>query len=230
MRNMALTPIRQSERPRSRETHSLLEGLRNSKTRSLVLIVLCIVGTAVSGCVANVNSSRPAKSSSTIREWSDKWPNGAVHWKGQVLEKDGVQVRIGNWYSWFEDGMPETACRYSDGLLDGPYREWWESGKLCSEGQYSKGAKAGEWRKWSSQGNLLDIEQWREGLREGPFTYYRLGDTIVGSYVGDRLHGRWTTYDLHHRIRIEGNYENGERKGRWREWDASGKLISEREY
>ena len=53
--------------------------------------------------------------------------------------------------------------KYSDGILNGPYKVYYYNGNLELEGSYVDGKKDGLWKTYSFQGELKTEEQYKDG-------------------------------------------------------------------
>ena len=76
------------------------------------------------------------------------------------------------------------------------------------EGSYARGRKVGIWRVYYESGALEERSEWRDGAVHGAFASY------------------WSSGAL----RTEGRHCGGVQCGRWRTFDAEGKLVGEIDY
>jgi antitoxin component YwqK of YwqJK toxin-antitoxin module len=54
-------------------------------------------------------------------------------------------IRVGEWKTWYKNGVLATTLHYRNGLLSGKYFKYNEEGKLIESGKFSSNLKNGKW-------------------------------------------------------------------------------------
>jgi uncharacterized protein (TIGR02145 family) len=101
--------------------------------------------------------------------------------KKQGVWREWYPIKDGEWYFWYEKGLPKKECNFRDGKLVGEYKSWFENGQLEKVGTYKNGFENGEWSYYDRKGELLahfnfDGEIWAK--RNLDVSRYRNGDII----------------------------------------------------
>ena len=105
--------------------------------------------------------------------------------------------------------------------------------RIYFEGEYKKG------KKWN--GKIYDSQNVSYELKEGKgfikeYNYYNkyndYGDFLVfeGEYLNGERNGKGKEFYYDGKLKFEGEYLNGERNGKWKEYNHNGELFFEGEY
>lgn len=77
--------------------------------------------------------------------------------------------------TWREDGI-KVECHYTEGVLDGDYREWFPDVTPRVECSYRGGHLYGVYRRWFRNGNLMRECHYEDGRRRGLYrSWYESG-------------------------------------------------------
>ena len=162
--------------------------------------------------------------------------------KGYISEYDyrGNLIYIENYLNGERNGKKITNYEFSFGIkseenylnnkLNGTVKEYYENGKLKFEGEYLYNHKR-KGKEYFDNGNIKF---------EGEYLYDRLWDGIGYNYNGKVLYklnqgkGKIIEYKQYfgseNRVCFEGEYLNGKRHGKGKEYNDDGKLKFEGEY
>ena len=84
-------------------------------------------------------------------EVTSKWSNGNV----KVVSRDGSDLKIGCWDTFYPDGMKWSLNCFSNGVTDGIYQTWHPNGAVNILGHYSRGFETGVWQFSDSTGVVV---------------------------------------------------------------------------
>ena len=137
---------------------------------------------------------------------------------------------------------------YLNGERNGKGKEYFNKSNLVYEGEFSKGKRNGKGKEYDKEGNLVFEGEYLNGKRwNGKATgYYRRNDKkffeidyIKGKKWNGKIfdekdniiceiingNGIFKEYDKYNYISFEGEYKNGERNGKGKEYDKYGNMI-----
>ena len=139
-----------------------------------------------------------------------------------------------------EDGLLFFTGHFVDGYREGRGKEYDESNNVIFDGFYEKGKKLpifpvkkmghNYWKELDANGNIVKICQKDDFNNNKGFCYYYDNGNL------DRLckwenksekeyNGKFKLYDEPHKRWLEGNFVNGYREGRGKEYDESNNVI-----
>lgn len=147
------------------------------------------------------------------------YKNGNVSLKG---EYDYFRnTKKGDWIEYYEDGaIKKTEFYNSKGVLESQSKEYYENGNLKEIGDhdYVTGSKDGKWVSFYENGDTLSISYFRKGKQVGQHTeFFENGQKKISceyDFSGN-LHGLYHEIDENGEILQKGNYEEGEKTGKW---------------
>ena len=64
----------------------------------------------------------------------------------------------GLYREWYDNGQLLKECNYSNGKLEGVYKQWYRTGQLHKEVNYKKGTRSGFSKEWNNEGYLIAID------------------------------------------------------------------------
>jgi len=178
---------------------------------------------------------------------------GIVYASSKIL-KDGFHVE------YYDGGIVKSESNSENGHRTGLYKEYYKNGQLKVIGNYEEGIKEGEFQEYYDNGLLKNIANFKDGQREGLVEEYSEDGTLIKEgefhkgkvfgffntyypngqieskyhYIIDGRHsvqhGPFTNYYESGQIESEGNFNDGQFDGIFRDYDENGKLISKRLY
>jgi len=161
---------------------------------------------------------------------------------------------FGEEYDGYDDNLIYNG-NYLNGKKEGIGVEFSDDGYICSKGEYKNGKKNGRGVEFTIDGQVGFEGEYKEGKKNGKgIDYYDKEKNILifeGEYLNDKI---WngTRFDREGNVKFilknnisgnvkeyfvygdcieyEGEYLNGKRNGKGKEYDFNGKLIFEGEY
>ena len=141
---------------------------------------------------------------------------------------------------------------YLNGKRNGKGKEYDFDGKLIFEGEYLKGRRNGKGKEYYKNGQLLFIGEYLNGkkwngngfnkngywefeIKEGKgkikeYGFYSGKLVFEGEYRNGERNGKGKEYDYNNKIIFEGKYLDGRRNGKGKEYYSNGQLLFEGEY
>ena len=116
---------------------------------------------------------------------------------------------------------------YSDGEKDGLGIEYFSNGKIKFKGDYFKG------KKWNGKlYNNFNDEIYTINYGKGYVKEFIEEKNIIfeGEYLNGEKYGKGKEYDINNKLMFEGEYLNGEKHGKGEEYSYDGNLNFEGEY
>ena len=163
-------------------------------------------------------------------------------WNGKGYNKYGgyaFKINNGNGYTLEYDTYDNLIFegKYSNGEKNGKgyeyiYDEDQEANIVIFEGEYKDGIKNGKGKKYYNNGNLKFEGKYLNGKKWNGKGYDRKGNLIYELKNGDGYVKKYYYAHIFHKdvLIYEGEYKNGEKNGKGKEYDRYGKLIYEGEY
>jgi len=125
-------------------------------------VTLCMVVFAIIGCGdseykgkvvevtskwsnGNVQEERVYLKGDTV-EVISYYDNFKIQTRGKVVNRDGSDLKIGCWDTFYPDGMKWSLNYFSNGVNDGKYQTWHPNGVVKILGHYSHGFETGVWQ------------------------------------------------------------------------------------
>ena len=180
-----------------------------------------------------------------LDEERDKFSNGMMEgeyrrYRDGVLREVGAYDkgrRNGMFLEYYQDGKTvrkETPMR--QGKIDGTVKTYYRDGKMESEKKYRQGMEHGRERRFDNKTGELTLEaHYVNGQKEGKETIveYRGHDMhtkTVRHYSNGRLNGPFrieSTQGGKPYITVEGQYVDGRKSGRWKQYNATDRKTKE---
>ena len=114
-------------------------------------------------------------------------------------------------------------------MRNGTYKIYYDmNGKLQEESNYKMGKKDGKATWFTTEGKLIAEYVYKNGDLDGPqIAYYGNGTTkqIEEFYVKGKHLGDYKEFYENGNIKLQGQYVNDLKDGKWVENDETGKLI-----
>jgi antitoxin component YwqK of YwqJK toxin-antitoxin module len=134
--------------------------------------------------------------------------------------------------AWYPNGLPLKEIHYKNGIKHGVEKTWHTDGTIAQEGSYKEGKKDGIHTSYEIfVKSPLKKESYNNGKKEGTWiTFGQEGDTaLLATYQNDALHG---PYMEKYKGELEniGVYRNGKKHGYWKQSMASKLGPQEGEY
>ena len=83
----------------------------------------------------------------------DELENKSENWLESVMYSQG-ELFTGIGYDIYDNGQLQTEQSYTNGVLNGAWKEWYKDGKIWSEGNYKEGKEHGLEKWWHQNGEL----------------------------------------------------------------------------
>jgi len=122
----------------------------------------------------------------------DFYPDGQIQMTG-IYKSIRPDNKDGRFTYWYEDGIKQMECNYSDNRLHGVLKEWYASGLHESYQEFSNGIPNGEYTTWREDGSLNLKARYYKGEKHGNFqSYYPNGQMTRDDYFenGKLIEGR----------------------------------------
>ncbi len=160
--------------------------------------------------------------------------------KGRELGRFTIAGGAGTVLTFHPNGKVASRSTLSAGRPNGAYQELTPRGTVVVEGRFRDGEKHGAWKRWTASRALLLEQNYKAGKLDGhvrkyangilvsdfelvggrahgAYVEYREGVVrLTGSFVEDRRHGTWTTFDREGRAVGVATYDRGTLNGPWR--------------
>lgn len=173
-------------------------------------------------------------------------------WEFHASQLNGTAI----W--WYPNGRKMREMNYSDGLLDGIWKEWSVDGELTRDDVYVAGRRKADFQKqfdsgekmvegsylhptdfmvanpdwWNGRLNFKVVKKAGEKLRNGRWTYWYAngGRQTEGEYVENRPEGIHRWWYPNGQLKVEGPYSRGQKQGQWVWYHANGQKMMEGAY
>lgn len=178
------------------------------------------------------------------------YSNGNLKYEGYFVNNEPV----GELKRYYEDGKIKSIQDFKNNHSS--VIVFSNSGDTVSKGSYINKIKHGAWCYYSSKGTVAMKENYVMGILDGKsYVFDSAGDTVesiswkngkmngerkqffpqnqpfaIMFYTDNQLSDAFTSYNDNGSIEVEGFYKNGKKEGRWKFYNASGKLIQQIEY
>ncbi|MCK9611354.1 MAG: DUF3352 domain-containing protein [Bacteroidales bacterium] len=128
--------------------------------------------------------------------------------KAEGRVTDGKQD--GLWRTYFEDGQIKSTVSYKDGMANGIAFFYFDDDKQTTrvEATFVDDEITGKYREFYENGNRKALLNFEKGIPEGDAEFYY--DSGV--------------------IKIEGQYKNGVKEGKWKHYNETGELITKEKW
>ena len=83
------------------------------------------------------------------------YENFKIHTRGMVINRNGSDVKIGRWDTFYPNGLKWSLNSFSSGITDGKYQTWHPNGTINIIGHYSNGVETGVWKFLDSTGVVV---------------------------------------------------------------------------
>ena len=168
-------------------------------------------------------------------KYEGEYLNGERNGKGKEydyemrIEYEGEYLngnRNGKGKEYDYDGKTEFKIEYINGEKNGKVKEYDYNGRLKFEGEYLCG------KKWNGKGynNNHDIIYELKNGKGYVIEYEENSISFEGEYLYGEKNGKGKEYDYSGKLSFSGEYINGERNGRGHEYYENGEIKFEGEY
>lgn len=151
-----------------------------------------------------------------------------------VLRESGIYAkgkRNGIFTEYYQDGVtPRKETPMQQGKIDGTVKTYFRNGKIETEKEYRQSVESGRERRFDSKtGEQIFESHYIDGKKEGEeWEIFENGRTLrsrtTRHYRNGKLDGSYrveSTRDGKPYITIEGQYTDGEKSGRWKQYNAT---------
>jgi antitoxin component YwqK of YwqJK toxin-antitoxin module len=161
-------------------------------------------------------------------EWKEYHENGQLKSVGKYLNG----AKVGEWKYYFPDSkMFETGKYDNQGRQQGKWMWYYDNGKLRRESNFFNGQEDGDFIEYADSNGVITKGQYSEGLKEGIWTYNMGNYSSIGKYTDDQQDSLWKEYyNDNHKVRFEGNYNQGRPDGKHTWYYPDGKKEVEGQY
>ncbi len=157
-----------------------------------------------------------------------------LRYRDGVLRESGIYAkgkRNGIFTEYYQDGVtPRKETPMQQGKIDGTVKTYFRNGKIEIEKEYRQSVESGRERRFDSKtGEQIFESHYIDGKKEGEeWEIFEDGRTLrsrtTRHYRNGKLDGFYrveSTRDGKPYITIEGQYTDGEKSGRWKQYNAT---------
>lgn len=162
-----------------------------------------------------------------------RYRDGVLREKGTYIKG----IRDGIFTEYYQDGVtPRKITPMQQGKIEGMVKTFFRNGKTDSEKEYRQGAEHGRERRFdSTTGEQIFEANYIDGKKEGEeWEIYEdsrsLWSKITQHYRNGKLHGSYrmvSTRNGKPYVTIEGQYTDGKKSGRWKQYNATDNTTRE---
>lgn len=158
--------------------------------------------------------------------WVYYYPNGNIQSEGMYINGK----KEGNWVYYYENGKIQQKGSFRENIISGTWKLYYKSGVLKAEEYYRKGKLEGIIIEYSETGEVISKGNYLAGFKEGDWFYYVGGFKEVGSFTLNFKNGDWVSYYDNGNILFEGEFDEGQPKGKHLTYYDDGRLKSKGKY
>lgn len=182
-----------------------------------------------------------------------QYQKGFVAREERINRTDANGLKQGMWKTFYPDGTVKTEVNYSDGKMNGYFKEYSAKGSLLNTTKYINGvmqqnppelAKLDVKTTYYDNGAVKFTATYKDGVAEGIQREFSPEGKVIaakvfseGVLVGEgildtagREQGPWVEYHPNGQIKSKGEYLNGRRIGEWIFYYSNGKLEQKGKY
>lgn len=177
-----------------------------------------------------------------------QYNNGVLVEREKINRTDEGGYKQGVWKTFFPNGKVQTEIHYSDGLLNGPYKEYDQDGNVKMLLLYAKGMIVEEQdtaaldieirNEIDSEGNITYSGSFRNNVPVGVHRRYDKDGSVIQAFlyqdngikIGEGIitnegkkEGPWKYFYEDGSIRASGNFTNNLEQGTWKYFYNTGK-------
>lgn len=132
----------------------------------------------------------------------------------------------------YENGKVKAEGMYENKNKEGLWTYYNDKGKKISEENYRNNLKDGMEKKWDNDGkNVIEATSYKNGKKDGEHfeSMYSEG-YFTCTYKNDKLEGKYNEFFASKTEKVEGQFINGKKEGKWQIFTPSGELIQKLDY
>lgn len=190
--------------------------IKLNKRKIMIKQILFLIFTA-----SVINSFAQSEPIHKDGDYKSYYVNGKIKQSGFYKNGKGE----GEFKYYFENGKMKAICFVKEDKKEGEWKEYFENGKLAEIGFYKNNKKEGEWKAYYVNGKLSRIVFFKNGdlddSKEAKL-YYDNGN-LERTYP-QNFTGLCNFYFKNGKIKLSGNFENGNQIGEWKEYYEDGRL------
>ena len=155
------------------------------------------------------------------------YPDGKKEQEGRFKE----DVLSGQWVWYYPNGQVKREEFYNrQGNLEGLVTEYDSLGNELAKGEYFNGVQEGEW--FYHVGDYKEVGAFSLGQPNGVWTHYYLNGRVAfqGEYIEGEPKGKHVYYHKNGLRKLVGKYAGGQKHGVWREYDDHGEIVETIQY
>lgn len=163
--------------------------------------------------------------------------NGELHGKVKMYFKDHEgKVKIqrvydngkktGNYKEYYSNGQLFIKGYTVNNKFENEFTSYYKNGELKTQGNTSEGTRTGKWKSYYPNGELKEEVTLNKNSKDGSYINYNKEGQLLekGSYKDNIQAGNWEGYYENGDKKYKGSYdEEGNKTGKWLEWDKEGK-------
>ena len=159
-------------------------------------------------------------------DWKYFYTSGEVQSEGKYEEgkKNGL------WTYFYKNGKIQQKGKYINGIYEGQWTWYYENGAIRAQEFYRKGKLEGTIVEYDEQGNELTKGEYYAGLKEGTWFYHVENYKETGQFTLNFKDGLWLSYYQNGVKAFEGEYVEGQPKGKHKYYHDNGVLKSQGKY
>jgi len=160
--------------------------------------------------------------------WSKDYPWGALRYEGAF--EDDKEIGVFRFYDQngkiISERQYETPGGISNAVIYMP------NGNLEALGKFDGKKKIGEWKYFSTKGYLVSTDEYVDGLKEGAERVFYADSTLaeIIHWSSDNKNGAWVKYSTTGKPELKAFFSNGQFHGTYISNHRSGKKKIEGEY
>lgn len=157
-----------------------------------------------------------------VEQWKYFFENGKAEQVGSYNTEGKV---VGNWIWYFNNGDTLRYEEFRRGIEDGNLVEKTDSGLVITKGEYIDGLKEGEWIY--ELNDHIEKGNYRYGLKNGVWKHYDINGTktFEGEFFEGQPKGKHKWWYANGKLKEEGKYAFGEKVGSWKKYNENGSLL-----
>ena len=140
-----------------------------------------------------------------IGEWEYYYENGNIKAKGNYVK----DLQDGFWIYYFSNQKEQQKGKYILGDPEDKWLWWYINGNIHRKETFIKGKESGEIIEFDTIGNVITKGLYLNGKKEGSWYYYINDFKEEGFFIDDLKDGLWKSTFSNGNLSFEGKYING---------------------
>jgi len=142
--------------------------------------------------------------------WKYYYSTGELKSKGDYI--NGSKNNL--WIYYFKNGQIQQKGKYKNEQPTGEWKWYYQNGQLRRVEYYRKNKLEGTQIEYDRQGNEITHGEYYNGLKEGKWFYHINGFKETGLFTMGYKTGQWKYYYNSNKLAFEGEFDEGQPKGK----------------